>query len=106
MPYYGRRDLFTSVENSLATSGITSEVYNIEGVVDCTLFVVASNSTLTVQVSNDNGRTAAITNWSTVSTVLDDNVLYVTPGPAWIRCLRSNSSEPSEVILGAWYNTQ
>lgn len=107
MGWYARRDLYASVSASLATSGITSEVYNVEGFHDAfTLQIVASNSTTTVQGSNDNGRTAAITNWSDLTCVLDSGIVAIDPGIAWVRCLRSNSSEPSAVILGGWQRSK
>lgn len=103
MGWFVKRDLYDSIEDSLATSGITSEVYNVEGFHDAfTLQVVASNSTCTVQGSNDDGRSAAITNWSTITTVLDGAMVAIDPGFAWLRCQRSNSSEPSAVILAGW----
>lgn len=103
MGWFVKRDLYGTIGSSLATSGITSEVYNVEGFHDpFTLQFVASNSTTTVQGSNDDGRTAAITNWSTLTTVLDSGMVAVDPGFAWLRCLRSNSSEPSAVILSGW----
>lgn len=104
MGWYARRNLYESVANSLATSGITSEIYNVEGFVDSfTLQLTGGSvSTTTVQGSNENGRTASITTWSTLTTVINGGVIAVDSGFAWIRCLRSNSSEPNVAEIGGW----
>lgn len=103
MGWYARRDLYESIASSLATSGITSESYNVEGFYDpFTLQIVGSTSTTTVQGSNDNGRTAAITNWSTLTTVINGGMVAVDPGFAWLRCQRSDGTSTSNVILAGW----
>ena len=102
MAYFARRDIYSSIASSLATSGITSETYNVEGFNHLTLQIVGSTSTTTVQGSNDYGRTSAADNWSLISAVINGGLVSVDPGFAWVRALRSNSSEPSAVIVGGW----
>ena len=105
MGIYARRDLYESISSSLATSGMTSEVYNVEVFETLTLQMVGSIGTILVQGSNDNGRTSAIANWSTLTTDRGPGIIYLEPGFAWIRSIRSDSSNPSSVMLGGWTKT-
>ena len=102
MGIYARRDLYESISSSLATSGMTSESYNVEGMETFTLQLVGSLGTLLVQGSNDNGRTSAIANWSTITANQGPGISYITGGFAWVRSIRSDSSNPEKVILGGW----
>lgn len=96
MGWFARRDLYSSV----VASGITSETYNIEGFHDgFTLDIVGSPSTTTVRGSNDDGRTAAITNWSTLTTIIGAGVVNITPGFGWIQLQRS---ETTNAVIAGW----
>lgn len=96
MGWNARRDLYTSI----AASGVTSETYNVEGFHDgFTLQLVGSPSTTTVRGSNDDGRTAAITNWSTLTTIIGAGQFNIDPGFRWLQCQRS---ETTNAILSGW----
>ena len=91
-----QKDLYASV----AASGVTSEVYNVAGFHDgFTLQMIGSPSTTTVRGSNDDGYTATITNWSTLTTVIGAGMVNVTPGFRWLQMQRS---ETTNVIIGGW----
>ena len=94
MGWNAQRDLYTSI----AASGVTSEVYNVQSMEDITLQLVGSPSTTTVQGSNDDGRTTAPTNFSTITTV-GAGIYDVEHGFRWIRCVRS---ETTNAILAGW----
>lgn len=94
------RDLF----NSVGASAVTSEVYGIQGFHDgFTLQVVGSPSTTTVQGSNDYGYNAAITNWSTLTTLYGATVVNIEPGFNWLRMQRS---ETSNAIIAGWQRSE
>jgi hypothetical protein len=96
MGWFVKRDLYTSK----SASEVTSEVYNVEGFHDgFTLQIIGSPSTTTLQGSNDDGRTAAIANWSTLTTVLSAGLINITPGFGWLRLQRS---ETSNAIIAGW----
>ena len=96
MGWNARRDIYSSV----AASGITSETYNVEGFQDgFTLQILGSPSTTTVRGSNDDGRTAAITNWSTLTTFIGAGLIVIEPGFRWLQCQRS---ETTNVVIGGW----
>ena len=91
--YTQRRDLYSSK----TTSEITSETYWIGDADTVSLFVRGSPSTTSLQLSNAEGRAAAIgeTEWSTVTTILGTgaDMLDVEGGSRWLRCLRSETTE-------------
>lgn len=96
MGWHAQRDLYSSI----AASGITSEVYNVAGFQDnFTLQIVGANSVTTVQGSNDDGRTAAPTNWSTLTTVIGEAMVAVDSGFRWLRCQRSVTTN---AIVAGW----
>lgn len=100
MGWFARRDLYADT----AASGVTSETYNVEGFHDgFTVQLIGSPSTTTVRGSNDHGRTAAITNWSTLTTVIGAGMINVTPGFAWLQLQRS---ETTSAILGGWQRSK
>lgn len=89
------RDLYTG-----DTSGVTSETYAVAGFQDgFTLQIIGSPSTTTVRGSNDNGSTAAVTNWSTLTTVIGVGMISIEPGFRWLQCQRS---ETTNVIISGW----
>jgi hypothetical protein len=85
MPYYARREVFATVG-----SDTTSKPYNIEGFDTLTVQVVGA-SNATVQVSNDEGRQASITNWSDLTT-LTEGMHQLPVGSAWLRITRSSNT--------------
>lgn len=90
------RDLY----GTIAASGITSETYGISGFHDgFTLQVVGSPSTTTVRGSNDEGRTAAVATWSTLTTVIGAGMFNIEPGFRWLQCQRS---ETTNVVISGW----
>ena len=90
-----RRDLYSSK----GASDVTSEVYNVQDAAELTLFLRGSPSTTTIQGSNADGRIVDITNttndWSdlTVITGPSPDMLNIEPGFAYIRLLRSETTE-------------
>lgn len=91
-----QRDLY----GTIAASGITSETYNVQGFHDAfTLQVIGSPSTTTVRGSNDEGYSAAVTNWSTLTTVIGAKMVAVDPGFRWLQCQRS---ETTNVLIAGW----
>ena len=95
MGWAARRDLYTSI----AASGVTSETYNVEGMRNMTLQVVGANSITTIRGSNDDGRSAAITNWSTLTCVIGEAMVEIDPGFRWIQLQRSATTN---AILAGW----
>jgi hypothetical protein len=97
------RDLYASK----AASIFTSEVYNVKDAAELTLFLRGSPSTTTVQGSNADGRLTDITNtttdWSdlTVITSPSPDMLNIEPGFAYIRLIRS---ETTEALLAGRYD--
>lgn len=94
--YTFQRDLYAT-----KGSGLTSEVYWIGDVRENSLIALvngASTSTQTVQVSNADGRSAAIPagSWSAHSLVVDASAAkYITDIPAgtrWVRAIRAESN--------------
>lgn len=85
MPYYARREVFAT-----KGSDSTSESYNIEGFDALTVQVVGA-SNATIEVSNDNGRDASITNWSHLTTVTA-GAHQLPVGSAWLRIVRSSNT--------------
>jgi hypothetical protein len=54
---------------------------------------IAAASVLTVQGSNEDGLTASITTWSTISTMNAPGIYTIDPGVRWLRAQRrSNES--------------
>ena len=89
------RDLYTSK----AASAVTSEIYNTQGFQDTfTLQIIGSPSTTTVQGSNDDGREAEPTNWSTI-TAVGAGIFGIEPGFRWLRCQRS---ETTNAFISGW----
>jgi len=88
-----QRDLY----NSPAASDVTSEVYWVGDAWSVSLFLRGSPSTTTVQLSNAEGRSAAIAenSWSAATTVISPSpdMLDIATGFRWIRCLRSETTE-------------
>ena len=91
-----RRDLYASK----AASGVTSETYRVIDAIELTLFLRGSPSTTTVQGSNADGRTVAISNtttdWSNLTVVISPSpgdMLNIEPGFQYLRCLRSETTE-------------
>ena len=88
-----RRDLY----NSIAASGVTSEVYYCGDAFTVSLFLRGSPSTTTIQLSNADGKSSVIAeaSWSNASTVVgpSPDMLDIQSGFRWIRCLRSETTE-------------
>lgn len=88
-----RRDLYASK----TASEVTSEVYWIGDAREITLFFRGSPSTTTVQISTDDGRTAALpeNGWSNATVIISPGPdhIDVEPGPRWLRFLRSETTE-------------
>lgn len=96
MGWHAQRELYTSI----AASAVTSETYNIQGFHDgFTMQILGSPSTTTIRGSNDEGYTAAITNWSTLTTVVGPGIVNITPGFRWLQCERS---ETTGVVIAGW----
>jgi hypothetical protein len=80
---------------------------------DCRLLSVSrvtstgSASNLTISLSNDNGFTEAITNWSVVTVLPNAGIFTVDPGARWLRAERRNigisSSSNETVVLNRYY---
>lgn len=93
------RDLF----NTVASTGTISETYNVQGFHSLTMQIVGSPSTTTIQGSNDDGYTAAITNWSNLTAVIGVGMVEIDPGFRWLRCIRS---ETTNAIISGWQQTR
>jgi len=93
------RDLFGTV----AASGVTSETYNVEGMENMTIQILGSPSTTTIRGSNDNGRDAAVTNWSTLTTVVGVGMIALDSGFRWLQCQRS---ETTNAIIAGWQRSR
>lgn len=97
MPYYSRRELFAG-----NGSDLTSGAHNVEGMDQISVQIVGAG-TLTLQGSNDNGRTAAIANWSEITSGVSSTaggLLTVEPGFSWVRGIRSGNT--LAVTVGGW----
>lgn len=95
MGWNAQRNLYESI----AASGITSEVYNVASMKDITLQLTGSPSTTTVQGSNDDGRESAPTNWSTITGSIGAGIYDIEHGFRWLRCQRS---ETTAAIIAGW----
>jgi hypothetical protein len=60
---------------------------------------IAAASTLTLQGSNDDGFSAAIVNWSTVSAIKAPGLYTVDPGFRWLRGQRRSNESLSQVEM-------
>jgi hypothetical protein len=65
-----------------------------------TLQIFGAGSAFIVQGSNDDGFSAAITNWSTMTTLPAAGIYSITPGPRWLRSDRTGSTA-SMTLYGA-----
>ena len=85
--YTVRRDLFAT-----KGSDVTSEVYWVGDARSISLQLDASVQT--VRGSNDDGRSAAIANWSTLTVITDPDwaMLDIEPGFRWLQVQRSGST--------------
>ena len=81
------RDLY----NTISSGSTISETYAVASARALTIQIVGSPSTTTIQGSNDNGSTAAITNWSTITTV-GAGLYDIEEGFRWLRCIRSETT--------------
>ena len=100
MGWAARRDLYSSK----AASDVTSETYNTEGFVESfSVQVVGSPSTTTLQGSNDDGRIAAITNWSTLTTIIGAGMFNIESDFRWIRAQRS---ETTNLVISGWQRSR
>ncbi len=98
MGFNQTRDLYTTI----SSASTISETYSVQAMQDgFTLQIVGSPSTVTVQGSNDDGITAAIANWSNLTTIIGAGMFNITPGFRWIRAIRSNVTT-ANVILDGW----
>lgn len=66
-----------------------------------------SASNITISLSNDNGFSAEIGNWSTVTVLPNRGIFTVDPGARWIRAERANIAisvtSVATVILNRYY---
>jgi len=91
---------------SQIASAITSGAYKVAGAESITLFISGSPSTTTIEGSNADGSTTALANttadWSALSVVVAPapDMIAITPGFGYLRCLRS---ETTSVILELIY---
>lgn len=88
-----------------SASTVTGGPYLIADMTQLSLSYVtqtASASNLTVQMSNENGLTAALveTNWSTVTIMPAQGFYGVETGPRWIRVLRASASSATVILQG------
>jgi hypothetical protein len=89
-----RVDLFngSSAQSSTYTSSAIL-VADYDNLTVSWLTDTGSASVFTVQGSNEDGLTASITTWSTVSTMNADGMYTIDPGVRWLRAQRrSNES--------------
>lgn len=86
MPFSSARSLYLSK----AVSDVTSEVYWVGDAEEITLQLPSTSAT-TVQASNDDGRSAAITNWSNLTTATAAGMLNIEPGFRWLRLLSTKT---------------
>ena len=87
MAYVARRELYASK----GVSDVTSETYWVGDAAEITLqFPTASSNT--VQVTNADGRSAAIVeaDWSTITTA-STGIINIEPGMRWLRCLSNKT---------------
>ena len=80
---------------------------------DCRLLTVSvqtstgSASNVTISLSNDDGFTAAITNWSVVTVLPNRGVFTVDPGARWMQAERGaiaiSAASNTTVILSRYY---
>jgi hypothetical protein len=88
--FFARRDLFES-KTTGASSDVTSETYWIGDARAISLQLIGS--AFTIQASNDEGRLAAIANWSNVTNLGAQAVtsapIVIEPGLSWLRVLGS-----------------
>jgi hypothetical protein len=80
---------------------------------DCRLLSVSrvtstgSASNLTISLSNDNGFSATITNWSVVTVLPSAGIFTVDPGARWLKAERANigisATSNETVVLNRYY---
>lgn len=64
--------------------------------------VSGTASRLTVQGSNDQGFTGAITNWSTITALTAQGFYTVDPGARWMRIQRHSEESQATTQLQTW----
>ena len=100
MPYTVRHDFFDG--SSAGSSTYTSNAYCVA---DLRQMAVSWNtdaadaSNLTVQASHEDGFTAALTVWSTLTTIPLAGVYTIDPGMRWMRTLRGSEESLAVVTL-------
>lgn len=66
-----------------------------------------SASNITISLSNDNGFTAEIANWSMVTVLPNKGIFTVDPGARWLRAERANiavsATSNTTVLLNRYY---
>jgi hypothetical protein len=79
-------------QSLFTTSNLTSAAVFVGDFKRLSLQVNGAGSAFIVQGSNDDGFTAAITNWSTLTTLPAVGMYSITPGPRWLRSDRTGST--------------
>jgi hypothetical protein len=90
---------------SATSSTYTSNPFHVADAATLSVSIVTNDtgaSRFTLQASNDQGFTAAITNWSVVTAITAQGFYSIDPGARWHRWLRSSLESLSTVQQQMW----
>lgn len=93
--------------SSTATSTYTSNAFLVVDAATISISVITTQavaSLTTIQGSNDEGITAAITNWSTITAITAPGLYTVDPGARWHRVQKSSLDSALSVAYQTWNN--
>ena len=91
--------------SSAQTSTYTSNPFLVADAATLSVSVItaaAVSSTVTIQGSNDDGLSASIANWSTVTGVTAPGLYTIDPGARWLRVQRGSLDSATSVKFQTW----
>ena len=96
MAHYQKLYTLLSGTSSTATSGavFVGDAFSLS----CSLVTTAA-SVVTLQGSNDDGFTAAIGTWSTLTALTANGIYAIQPGARWLRAQQAASSSSATLKL-------
>lgn len=92
---------------SAATSTYTSNSFLAVDAATISISVVTTQnaaSLVTIDGSNDEGITASITNWSTITGLTAPGLYTIDPGARWIRVRKSSIDSATSAVVQLWCN--